>query len=38
VFAVAADPVEQGFVSTLAHPGSNITGFATSEFHCCPVR
>ena len=32
VFASVADPVEQGFVSSLAHPGGNITGFATSEF------
>src|SRR5262249_17674796 len=26
------DPVEQGFVSSLAHPGGNITGFALVEF------
>ena len=32
VFASVADPVEQGFVSSLAHPGGNITGFAASEF------
>ena len=24
-----ADPVEQGFVANLAHPGGNITGFTT---------
>lgn len=24
-----ADPVEQGFVASLAHPGGNITGFTT---------
>ena len=32
VFAAVADPVEQGFVSSLAHPGGNITGFASNEF------
>jgi len=28
VFAVVADPVGQGFVASLAHPGGNITGFS----------
>jgi putative ABC transport system substrate-binding protein len=32
VFVLVADPVEQGFVSNLAHPGGNITGFSTYEF------
>ena len=32
VFLSVADPVDQGFVPNLAHPGGNITGFATSEF------
>jgi putative ABC transport system substrate-binding protein len=32
VFAVVTDPVGQGFVSSLAQPGGNITGFASSEF------
>ena len=27
VFAVITDPLGQGFVSSLAHPGGNITGF-----------
>ncbi|HEX9209673.1 MAG TPA: ABC transporter substrate-binding protein [Bradyrhizobium sp.] len=27
VFAVVTDPVSQGFVRNLAHPGGNITGF-----------
>src|SRR5262249_24392768 len=27
VMAAVNDPVEQGFVSSLAHPGGNITGF-----------
>src|SRR5215468_4207096 len=26
------DPVDQGFVSSLAHPGGNITGFALVDF------
>jgi putative ABC transport system substrate-binding protein len=32
VFALVFDPVSQGFVSSLAQPGGNITGFAASEF------
>ena len=28
VFAVVSDPVGQGFISNLAHPGGNITGFS----------
>jgi putative tryptophan/tyrosine transport system substrate-binding protein len=32
VFASVGDPVEQGFVSSLSHPGGNITGFAADEF------
>jgi putative ABC transport system substrate-binding protein len=32
VFAVVTDPVGQGFVSSLAQPGGNITGFAFGEF------
>ena len=32
VFAVVGDPVGQGFVSNLAHPGGNITGFTAFEF------
>jgi putative ABC transport system substrate-binding protein len=32
VFLSVADPVQQGFVSSLAHPGGNITGFANPEF------
>src|SRR5262249_10575605 len=32
VFTQVRDPVEQGFVSSLTHPGGNITGFANSEF------
>jgi putative ABC transport system substrate-binding protein len=32
VFAVVTDPVGQGFVSSLAQPGGNITGFAFAEF------
>jgi putative ABC transport system substrate-binding protein len=32
LFADVADPVGQGFVSSLAQPGGNITGFAAQEF------
>ena len=32
VFVAVNDPVEQGFVSSLAHPGGNITGFALIDF------
>jgi len=31
VFAVVSDPVGQGFISNLAHPGGNITGFSFIE-------
>jgi putative tryptophan/tyrosine transport system substrate-binding protein len=31
VFAVVTDPVGQGFVASLAHPGCNITGFTDYE-------
>ena len=32
VMAASNDPVEQGFVSSLAHPGGNITGFSFIDF------
>jgi putative ABC transport system substrate-binding protein len=32
VFMQVSDPVAQGFVSNLARPGGNITGFAAYEF------
>jgi ABC-type uncharacterized transport system substrate-binding protein len=32
VFVSVADPVEQGFVPNLTHPGGNITGFGNPEF------
>jgi putative ABC transport system substrate-binding protein len=32
VFLVVGDPVGQGFVSSLARPGGNITGFTAFEF------
>jgi putative tryptophan/tyrosine transport system substrate-binding protein len=32
VFLEVSDPVAQGFVSNLARPGGNITGFAAFEF------
>jgi putative ABC transport system substrate-binding protein len=31
VFAIVSDPVGEGFVAALAHPGGNITGFHNSE-------
>jgi putative tryptophan/tyrosine transport system substrate-binding protein len=31
VFAIVSDPVGEGFVASLAHPGGNITGFHNSE-------
>ncbi len=32
VFTQVSDPVMQGFVASLAHPGGNITGFSVYEF------
>ena len=32
VFTSVSDPVEQGFVQSLARPGGNITGFTAFEF------
>jgi putative ABC transport system substrate-binding protein len=32
VMAAVNDPVEQGLVSSLAHPGGNITGFMFFDF------
>jgi putative ABC transport system substrate-binding protein len=32
VFVLVGDPIGQGFVSSLAHPGGNITGFSAFEF------
>jgi putative tryptophan/tyrosine transport system substrate-binding protein len=32
VFVLVSDPVAQGFVSNLARPGGNITGFTSYEF------
>src|SRR5438552_10538907 len=32
VFLTVTDPVGQGLVASLAHPGGNITGFAVFEF------
>src|SRR5262249_2038235 len=31
-FAQVSEPVGQGFVSNLAHPGGNLTGFTSFEF------
>ena len=32
VFTGVSDPIEQGFVTSFAHPGGNITGFTNYEF------
>ena len=32
VFVQVADPVQQGIVPNLSHPGGNITGFMGFEF------
>jgi ABC-type uncharacterized transport system substrate-binding protein len=32
VFAQVSDPVAQGFVASLTHPGGNLTGFGAYEF------
>ena len=32
VFVIVNDPVGQGFISSLAHPGGNITGFTFVEY------
>jgi putative ABC transport system substrate-binding protein len=32
VFVLVSDPVGQGFVESLAHPGANVTGFTNFEF------
>jgi putative ABC transport system substrate-binding protein len=31
VFAIATDPVGQGFVASFSRPGGNVTGFVTTE-------
>ena len=32
VFTQIGEPVDSGFVASLAHPGGNVTGFATPEY------
>ena len=32
MFAVVNDPVSQGIISSMAHPGGNITGFSFLEY------
>jgi putative ABC transport system substrate-binding protein len=32
IFVVVSDPVEQGFIASLAHPGGNVTGFSFVDF------
>jgi putative tryptophan/tyrosine transport system substrate-binding protein len=31
VFTAVSDPVAQGFVTNLSHPGANLTGFSVFE-------
>jgi putative ABC transport system substrate-binding protein len=31
VFVIVSDPIGEGFVETLAHPGKNVTGFIDAE-------
>jgi putative ABC transport system substrate-binding protein len=38
VFVRVADPVSQGFVASLAHPGANVTGFASIEYSYCVTK
>jgi putative tryptophan/tyrosine transport system substrate-binding protein len=45
VFVIVNDPVAQGFVASVAHPGSNITGFSYMDYsvlrrrcNCCNRR
>ena len=32
VFTQIGEPVDSGFIASLAHPGGNVTGFATPEY------
>jgi putative ABC transport system substrate-binding protein len=32
IFVIVNDPVEQGFVSNMAHPGGNVTGFSYIDY------
>ena len=32
VFVTVTDPVAQGFVASVRHPGGNLTGFSNNEF------
>jgi putative ABC transport system substrate-binding protein len=36
VFVLVADPVGAGFVSSLARPGGNVTGFSTYDYSLAP--
>ena len=38
VFSIVADPVQDGFVKSLARPGGNLTGASTRELEFFPKR
>lgn len=38
IFLQVPDPVAEGFVNSLAHPGTNLTGFADFFFELVPKR
>jgi putative tryptophan/tyrosine transport system substrate-binding protein len=38
VFAVVNDPVEQGLIASLAHPGGNVTDLSFVTFPCSANR
>jgi ABC-type uncharacterized transport system substrate-binding protein len=38
IVVLGGDPVEQGFVATLARPGGNITGLSTSMAEIVPKQ
>lgn len=38
VAGITADPVAQGFATTLAHPTRNVTGLSTGDAEAAPIR
>jgi ABC transporter substrate binding protein len=35
VFTAVSDPIGQGFVASISHPGGNVTGFSNFEPNIC---